>query len=392
MADRKLMIVDPSNKVIADVLTTILAGGTSLAIAQNGASDTVTLSAAQQSAVWEDLSKQATNQDAAGFDATIGTFVPDTVEIEPIPGDVTANNPSLKPYYFAMVDRKLVIVDPSNKVIADVLTTILAGGTSQAMAQNGASDTVTLSAAQRSAVWEDLSKQATNQDAAGSDATIGTFVPDTVEIEPIPGDVTANNPSLKPYYFAMVDRKLVIVDPSNKVIADVLTTILAGGTSQAMAQNGASDTVTLSATQRSAVWEDLSKQATNQDAAGFDATIGSFVPDTVEIEPIPGDVTANYPSLKPYYFAMVDRKLVIVDPSNKVIASVLTTIGHQLGHQRPATGEGRVGSVRTKRPMLSNQISRFWWLSLGQNETAKSKFQVRKGRQQVGMRVNLPRT
>ena len=30
-------------------------------------------------------------------------------------------------------------------------------------------------------------------------------------------------PSLKPYDFAMVDHKLVIVDPSNKVIADVLS-------------------------------------------------------------------------------------------------------------------------------------------------------------------------
>jgi hypothetical protein len=104
------------------MLVALLVGGTSLAIGQNGASDTVILSAPQRSAVWKDLSKRATNQDAAGFDATIGTFVPETVKIEPIPSNVTANDPSLKPYYFAMVDHKLVIVDPSNKVIADVLT------------------------------------------------------------------------------------------------------------------------------------------------------------------------------------------------------------------------------------------------------------------------------
>ena len=104
------------------ILVALFVGGTSLAIAQNGASDTVILSAAQRNAVWKDLSKQATNQDVAGFDATIGTFVPDTVKIEPIPSNVTDNNSSLKPYYFAMVGHKLVIVDPSNKVIADVLT------------------------------------------------------------------------------------------------------------------------------------------------------------------------------------------------------------------------------------------------------------------------------
>jgi len=84
--------------------------------------DTVILSAAQRRAVWNDLSKQATNQNAAGFDATIGTFVPNTIKIEPIPSNVTAKDPALRPYDFAMVDHKLVIVDPTNKVIANVLT------------------------------------------------------------------------------------------------------------------------------------------------------------------------------------------------------------------------------------------------------------------------------
>jgi hypothetical protein len=84
--------------------------------------DTVILSAAQRRAVWNDLSKQAANQNAAGFEAATGTFVPNTVKIEPIPSKVTADNPSLQPYDFAMIDHKLVIVDPTNKVIADVLS------------------------------------------------------------------------------------------------------------------------------------------------------------------------------------------------------------------------------------------------------------------------------
>jgi len=85
-------------------------------------SDTIILSAAQRRAVWNDLNKQATNQNAAGFDATTGTFLPGTVKIEPVPGKTATDVPSLRPYDFAMVDHKLVIVDPSNKVIADVLT------------------------------------------------------------------------------------------------------------------------------------------------------------------------------------------------------------------------------------------------------------------------------
>jgi hypothetical protein len=48
-------------------------------------------------------------------------------------------------------------------------------------------------------------------------------VPNSVKIEQIPSNVTADNPSLRLYGFAMVDHKLLIVDPSNKAIADMLS-------------------------------------------------------------------------------------------------------------------------------------------------------------------------
>jgi hypothetical protein len=37
------------------------------------------------------------------------------------------------------------------------------------------------------------------------------------------GDECRRRDSLRPYSFAMVDHKLLIVDPSNKAIADVLS-------------------------------------------------------------------------------------------------------------------------------------------------------------------------
>ena len=83
--------------------------------------DTVILSAAQRRALWNDLGKQASNQSASGFKAQTGTFLPKSVKIEPIPGKAAANNPQLQPYDYAMVDHNLVIVDPASNVIADVV-------------------------------------------------------------------------------------------------------------------------------------------------------------------------------------------------------------------------------------------------------------------------------
>jgi hypothetical protein len=83
--------------------------------------DTVILSAAQRRSLWNELSKQATNQSASGFEAQTGTFLPKSVKIEPIPGKAAANNPQLQPYDYAMVDHDLVIVDPTSNVIADIV-------------------------------------------------------------------------------------------------------------------------------------------------------------------------------------------------------------------------------------------------------------------------------
>jgi hypothetical protein len=93
----------------------------STAIRMHG-SDTVILSDRQRNMVWNELGKQATNQTAPGFEAATGTFVPDSVKIERVPDAVATDVPSLQPYSFAMVGHSLLIVDPTNKVIADVVT------------------------------------------------------------------------------------------------------------------------------------------------------------------------------------------------------------------------------------------------------------------------------
>ena len=86
------------------------------------ASDTLTLTSAQQKTVWNDLHGQATEQKApSGFNATVGAIVPSTVKTEPVPSKAATTVPALKSFNFAMVDGKLLIVNPSDKKIVDVI-------------------------------------------------------------------------------------------------------------------------------------------------------------------------------------------------------------------------------------------------------------------------------
>ena len=86
-------------------------------------SDTLALSAAQQKEVWKDISRHAANQSApSGFDANVGATIPSGVSTYPLPRRAARDVPAVKPYRYAMLQDKLVIVNPNDNKIADVVT------------------------------------------------------------------------------------------------------------------------------------------------------------------------------------------------------------------------------------------------------------------------------
>jgi hypothetical protein len=101
----------------------------------------------------------------------------------------------------------------------------------------------------------------------------------------------------------------------------------AAGTSSSsttMAKPGASDTLSLPSAQQKTAWNDLKSQTSNQTPpAGFQATVGSVVPASVMIAPVPSKVATDVPALKPYDFAMVAGKIFIVNPSDRKIVELI---------------------------------------------------------------------
>ncbi len=87
----------------------------------------------------------------------------------------------------------------------------------------------------------------------------------------------------------------------------------------------ARDTLSLTSAQRKLAWSDLQSRATEQKApARFKETVGAIVPSTIKIEPVPSRATSNVPALKSYDFARVNGKLLIVNPSDKKVAEVIS--------------------------------------------------------------------
>ncbi|MGY4476981.1 DUF1236 domain-containing protein [Bradyrhizobium sp. USDA 3364] len=89
----------------------------------SAASDTLQLSDAQQKSIWNDVSSHASNQTApSGFDATVGAAVPSNVSTHPLPRQARRDVPAVRPYRYAMMQDKVLIVNPSDHKIADVVS------------------------------------------------------------------------------------------------------------------------------------------------------------------------------------------------------------------------------------------------------------------------------
>jgi hypothetical protein len=86
-------------------------------------SDTLSLSGTQQKSIWKDVSQHAANQSApSGFNATVGAAIPSSVNTYPLPRQARRDVPEARSYRYAMTQDKVLIVNPSDNKVADVVT------------------------------------------------------------------------------------------------------------------------------------------------------------------------------------------------------------------------------------------------------------------------------
>ena len=84
--------------------------------------DNLSLTRSQQRTAWRDISKQASSQPApSNFTASVGATVPTGISIQSVPAKVASRVSSLKPYDYALLPDKLLIVNPNDKKVVNII-------------------------------------------------------------------------------------------------------------------------------------------------------------------------------------------------------------------------------------------------------------------------------
>lgn len=86
------------------------------------AKDSLSLTSAQQKLAWNDIGKQGASQNApSGFAPSVGTAIPRTISLRSVPKTVSGRVPELRPYDYALLKNDLLIVNPNDKKIVEVI-------------------------------------------------------------------------------------------------------------------------------------------------------------------------------------------------------------------------------------------------------------------------------
>ena len=82
--------------------------------------------------------------------------------------------------------------------------------------------------------------------------------------------------------------------------------------------------LTLSNAQKKQLWSAIDTSATPQTApSGFSAKVGQTVPSGVQTQPLPEQATNDVPVVKNYNYAMLQNRIVLVNPRTNKVAGVI---------------------------------------------------------------------
>jgi uncharacterized protein DUF1236 len=79
----------------------------------------------------------------------------------------------------------------------------------------------------------------------------------------------------------------------------------------------------LSPAQRTAIYNQVSKDKSKVAPKDFSPVIGADVPPMIELYMLPDDAVAGVPAAKLYKYTMVENKVVLVDPTKMRIVDVI---------------------------------------------------------------------
>lgn len=247
-----------------------------------------------------------------GASVTVGARLPSRVRLQPLPRDIAAIRPQYRDYRFTVSDREIVIVDPHDRRIVEVIDR--SGG------RRGTGDIY--------AVFEHRRDVRRWHRPATVVFQAGVVLPASAPYYDLPIEVVERNPQWRGYQYVMTESdEVAIVEPRSRRIIDVVDKDASRSASAAPAPApaGAAPSQPLQAASddRHELARMILSQAKPGEIQGTDGLRGAVLSSEIRLQPLPAEVEERDQQLRGYQYTLIGDDVLIVDPRSRQVVDVI---------------------------------------------------------------------
>jgi hypothetical protein len=176
----------------------------------------------QRTQIASTIRQQNVSPVRVNFAVNVGVNVPSSVRLAVLPDTIVSIVPQYRGYSYFVTDEQIVIVEPSSHRIVEVMP--YEGGGRAAAAPARSERKAQFSREQRESIKKYAVQKRTATTGSGSARRVvmEDEVPAAVELDEFPETVVREVPSVRTYRYYRQDNDVIVVDPANRRVIDVI--------------------------------------------------------------------------------------------------------------------------------------------------------------------------
>ena len=147
----------------------------------------------------------------------VGTRLPPRVQARRLPSDIVRIMPQYRDYEYTVIDNRVAIIDPRQREVVGILDD--GPGYGRAAAYGG--DRIVISDDTRTR-FRELVRSSSTTVGSTSPSGGGMSASNCLSLQPVPEELARNHPELSSYRYLAIGDQVVLVDPQQQKIVQVI--------------------------------------------------------------------------------------------------------------------------------------------------------------------------
>ena len=152
---------------------------------------------------------------------SVGERLPPRARLQRLPPDIVRIAPQYRGFAYTVVEDRVYVVEPRTRRVVDVIIESGPSTRTTSTIQRGGSERIVISQEQRESFRQVARRSMTSAPTSASPS--GSLSDQScLQLQPVPEELARNNPELSQYRYLMIGEQIVLVDPRQQKVVEVI--------------------------------------------------------------------------------------------------------------------------------------------------------------------------